>query len=185
MHKLAFPFRLRHAQSFIFSVPSFNYSYFISLILIHRSYVCLIVFLSIVISYGDRFVWFGYIHFSFRMSLIESKSVVCYSKHVFVCTASFVKCSRALSYKIIQIWLSPIFSLRFILTLKAAKHQNCMHSQMFQRSVSVSVSICISWLLWNHLCTSLFNRLVIFILHSFAAKIRANTLWKPTNWNCT
>lgn len=28
------------------------------------------------------------------MNLIESKSVVCYSKHVFVCTASFVKCSH-------------------------------------------------------------------------------------------
>lgn len=31
------------------------------------------------------------------MNLIESKSVVCYSKHVFVCTASFVKCSHTLS----------------------------------------------------------------------------------------
>lgn len=28
------------------------------------------------------------------MNLIESKSVVCYSEHVFVCTASFVKCSH-------------------------------------------------------------------------------------------
>lgn len=110
--QIHFPFGLRHAQSFFrcsffcnFFVDR-NPSIHFQLQLLHFGYsntyalqISFFVPLQMLIktvAFGSSLYMFysnRYTHFSFQMSLIESKSVVCYSKHVFVCTASFVKCS--------------------------------------------------------------------------------------------